>query len=901
MKCLKIILIWFLCLSLGADLFAQSIDNYNKAALNLELEKLNLEYADVQKRLLEEGYDIETMDASTLSEDDKSKIESILLEMSQQAPVTEKVNVQDESQLPEPEILIEPQEQISLIENKELPVEIYGQDLFRNGIINILENSNQLKAPESYVLGQGDQIVVSIWGRSQMEKSFTIQSDGYIRLLDGKSRVFVKGLSIAQVRSKLKRVLSEYYSFSDGEYDVSVNYSRTVRIAIYGEVYGNAGSYTVSGFNSAFNALSLAKGPSNIGSLRNIKLQKANGVTLDLDVYAFMSNPSIQSNYYLEDNDIILVPVSDKIVSISGAIRRPFKYELQASEGLIALIDFAGGLAENAFQSKIQIKRYINNEQRLIDINWNDLLQNGEDFELLNGDEIYIEDIERSYRNYVSITGELLKPGEYERNSNMRISDLVQKAGLTPNSNKDIIYLVRVNADGTNELIKLNLRSILEDPSSSQNIVLRDLDKLEVWSQERFADEARISVYGAVRYNGDYPYDQNGGLRVADAILLAGGLRRDASIYATIHYNDPLNKKKKYYKTIDNLYEIFDNPSHPNNYELNAFDSLVVQSVNASDKKLFVRIEGAVNQPGEFQYGEDMSIKDLMVLAGGFRKDASMNNIEISRVIIQDYRPSHIVVANLELNKEFEVLTKGVAEGEYKLEPSDNISVKFLRDYNLQKRIFISGEINVPGPYAIDKKNLKISSIIERAGGLTEEAFAGGATLTRSEGDLGSVVIKLDDVLRNSNSKFNFTLKDGDEIFIPKMNEFVTIQGATRVKDAVLDESVGANNLIRVPFHKGENALFYINEFAGGFDEKADKSKVFVEFANGEIGYSKPGLFNRKYPEVRQGSIITVGYKSKPKEVEDDKPKTDWSKVLSDSVGQALSILTLILLVQRID
>jgi protein involved in polysaccharide export with SLBB domain len=93
-----------------------------------------------------------------------------------------------------------------------------------------------------------------------------------------------------------------------------------------------------------------------------------------------------------------------------------------------------------------------------------------------------------------------------------------------------------------------------------------------------------------------------------DVITLAGGLRRDASSYATIHYNDPLDQNRKYYRTIDNLYDLFENPEDSNNIALSPFDSLEVKSLNELDKKLFVRIEGAVNEPGQYQFGEDMTI-----------------------------------------------------------------------------------------------------------------------------------------------------------------------------------------------------------------------------------------------------------------------------------------------------
>jgi len=184
---------------------------------------------------------------------------------------------------------------------------------------------------------------------------------------------------------------------------------------------------------------------------------------------------------------------------------------------------------------------------------------------------------------------------------------------------------------------------------------------------------------------------------------------------------------------------------------------------------------------------------------------------------------------------------------------------------------------------------------------MTEEAFPAGATLFRSEGDIGSIVIKLDEIAKNPSSEFNFVVKNGDEIFIPKISEFVTIQGATRVREVVSSDAIDEGNTIRVPYHSNKDALFYINEFAGGFDERADKLKVLVTLANGEIKNVEKGLFRKKYPKVYQGSTIRVGYKSEEQEEEDKKTDVDWTELLGDGVSQAMSILTLILLIQRLD
>jgi len=874
---------------------------YDRSMLESELAQRNIDILQFEERLSSEGIDIAIFESRPPNAVERKKIDDIINDLSQLSmdsiilknPVLTKQDSLKRTNQPKTT-----GRKDSILDIK---VSVFGQELFRKGIVQEIQSSQSLKAPESYVLGVGDQLVVSVWGRSQFESSYTIGEDGFIRILDGRIRVFLKGMTLADARNKLRQRFATEYSFRESEFELTVNYARTVRVSILGEVFEKPGNYTISGYNTVINALALVKGPSDIGSLRSIKLQRSDGSVENVDIYSYINSPQVNSRYYLGDNDAIIIPVVDKIVKISGSVRRPMKYELKDDEGMKALIEFAGGLDTDAFKRKIQLRRYGEGFQKIIDINWSEYLEEGKDFDLQDGDKVFVENIELTYRNFVSISGELEKPGRYERIDGMRISDLVSKAGLTPNSNTDLIYLQRENSDGTTRMIRLELDSLMQNPGIANNLFLQDRDSLEVWSRERFADEASIDVNGAVRYGGKFPYDQDGNFRVSDAITMAGGLSRDASPYATIHYNDPLNDNIKYYKTIDDIAGIMSDNNHPDNYVLQAFDSLVVQSKNDIGEKFYVRVDGAVNKPGEFQYGEGMTIKDLLILAGGFQISAATNNIEVSRVIIRDNQPTEITVARLEMNKNFEII-KGAEQSQgFKLEPYDNIAVRFIKDFDLQDRVFIEGEVQVPGPYALSEKQMRISSLINRAGGLTAEAFPQGATLIRSENSAGAIVIKLDDIQKNPSSSFNLILKDGDSLFVPKVREFVTIRGATRVKEVALDDNVSVNNTIRVPYFKSKDALFYINEFCGGFDELADRQKVFVEYPNGEIKYTKPGLFKRKYPSVTQGSVITVGYEEMNDEPNDESPKTDWTQVLSDSVGQALSILTLILLIQRID
>jgi hypothetical protein len=205
-----------------------------------------------------------------------------------------------------------------------------------------------------------------------------------------------------------------------------------------------------------------------------------------------------------------------------------------------------------------------------------------------------------------------------------------------------------------------------------------------------------------------------------------------------------------------------------------------------------------------------------------------------------------------------------------------------------------------PGYYPITKDNEPISSIIEKAGGLNEEAFPSGAQLIRTQDDRGPVVIQLETALNDPSGSQNLIVEDGDQLFIPRREDLVTIEGAVRLKDLYQDEFLMKGNRINVNYEKGKNAKYYINKFAAGISDDGMKKLVTVEHQNGRVERTRDyGLF-KVYPEVTPGSTIKVGRKPVQEEgIDEEKEKVDWSQVFKDTLAQATAVLTLLLLIDR--
>ena len=159
-------------------------------------------------------------------------------------------------------------EEIVEEKNELAPSPIFGQHIFRNKSIKLYRQSQDVKPPDSYVLGTGDIIAISIWGASQTADIFEINKSGFISP-SAMPRIYLKGISLGKAKELLFQRYSQFYRFRKEEFEVSVNYSRTITVNIVGEVI-NFGSFTIPATNTAFNALVASGGPSDIGSVREI-------------------------------------------------------------------------------------------------------------------------------------------------------------------------------------------------------------------------------------------------------------------------------------------------------------------------------------------------------------------------------------------------------------------------------------------------------------------------------------------------------------------------------------------------------------------------------------------------------------------------------------------------------
>lgn len=777
------------------------------------------------------------------------------------------------------------------------PAQTYGQHIFRDKSLHLFRTAEDAKPAKTYILGPGDKVSISIWGPTQENFALEIEKEGYIQP-SGLPRYYLAGLTVDAAEQLMASRLRNYYFFQKENFELAVTTARTINVNIVGEVFNN-GTFNISAINTAFNALIAAGGPNDIGSVRKIQVLRPGKKPRNLDVYQYLQNPVISQDYYLAENDYINVPVAQRLVTISGAINRSFRYELIENENLSELIKFAGGLKVNALKSNFQVKRIENDTIRIIDLDYGSLEKSGKNFTLINGDEVVIQDINEGIRNEVRIAGSVENPGTYAMSNNERISDLLKKAVLLDNAITDIAYLKRYNQDfKTVRYEFINLANIIKNAQSAENLKLQRGDELMISSKATFSDSYTMSISGAVRNPTEMSLDISKNLKVSDAIFFAGGIKDEAMDFAYIFRTKNEEAKTQEYIYV-NLKEAINNPLSASNVHLEPKDRLVIYSKNNYTDESFIRVAGAVRSPGEFLYNPSLKLRDLLLLAGGLKREASFDRIDVYRLDLQEEKSTRVLAANLKIDEDFNVKSGG---DDFELKPFDQIFVRLAPEYELQRNVFINGEVKYPGTYALMSDNTKLATIIRESGGVTDEAFLKGATLIRSKDNIGFIIIDLEKALKSPKTYENIILQEGDEINVPKLSNLVSITGATKASE-IYPEKILLQNKIQTPYIKGKSAKYYIDEYAGGLSKDAASNKISVIDASGKVTKAKSFLFFKKYPKVGPGSEIRIGYKDVKAKLEPGEKQEDvkWGEILASSIAQATAILSIILLVQNVN
>jgi len=759
----------------------------------------------------------------------------------------------------------------------------FGYDIFRE----LPESITEGPVDENYLLSPGDEIMVTVWGQLNLEYSLTVSEEGHINIRDDGGRVFTNGVSLKELKNLIAKRFSQIYSSyinidnpsqSTAFIDVKLAKVRKLLVYIVGEVE-TQGVYTISSsVATLLNLLNNAGGVKETGSLRNIKIRRANGKTDAVDLYEFLIAGVLDlKKTRLGYGDYIIVPLKEKSATITGEVKRPGIYEMIGNEGLKDLVRFAGGLTSNAYLKRCQVKRFERDVgEKFFELNLESTLKNQKtDFTLSDGDTVSVFPNIVERRRIVEIRGEgITRPGVYGYKDAMTVKDLIEQAeGLKESAYLDRADLVRTEEDFSKKMTIFSLSDLFQKESQGhytytgndgKNFVLTEMDQITIYSSyEMKGQDKYVTLEGHVKEPGRYILPEN--MTLYDLLFSRGGFQdEDFKKRAYLELGHVFRKipRELEEKVITfNLGRLLDGKAEENMH-LEDADRIVVYSFETLETKPFVTVEGLVKRPGSYPLAEDMTLEDLIILAGGLRPEAYKIEAVIAR--IQPGKEGTqgsvaTIVVPVELN-----FSSNPEDDKISLETYDKIVIRNLPEWEPLPVVSVEGQVKYPGSYSLEARQERISTIIKRAGGLKKEAFPEGGVLFRRKDILEMSPIRNDEkeklaidlkaALENPGRHDDLILKDGDQIFVPFNPGSIEVVGAIK-KPSILQ------------YKEGKKIDYYI-ERCGGYTKDADRKNIVAYLPNNIAYKKKKFLFLSFNPSLLPGSKIEVPFRGEKAKID---------------------------------
>ncbi len=643
---------------------------------------------------------------------------------------------------------------------------IFGHEIFSRAQPSTFAPTDNISIPSNYIVNMGDEIIILLWGRINEEYRLKVERDGAINI-PRIGPVSVAGLTFNNLKENL---LTRLEQIEGVKASISIGTMRTIGVYIVGEVK-TPGFYTISALSNVTNALFYAGGPSKNGSLRNIHLKRNKELIAAIDLYDFLLEGNDRSSLRLQAGDVIHVPVLKKLVAVLGNVRRPAFYELKGNETLDEVISLAGGLTPSAWINTIQIERFTdNNRHQIIDID--SIRQKIPSIPVCDGDVIKIFPILEKNYNAIFLSGNVVRPGKYELKNRMRISDILPDyRSLLPETYLDYAIVIRQDPPKyLNRIQAFNLKNAIEDKSSEDNLLLQERDHIIIYNLDYFEPDRAVEIGGSVTSPGRYKLLVD--MKIRDIILQAGGLRDDASNTRGELYRREFNPQSDSVtvKKIDFCVEcaMKDDPHH--NLLLTRLDRIFIRNKLGWEPERKVTLRGQFNYPGTYILFEGEKLGELIERAGGYKADAYLPAAVFTRTSVKQ------------------------KEQEYLEEYGRQIDAEIFR---------LTSEISA-------KKNAEEAQVLLEQ----QEALKRSLMSMRLS---GRIVIDLTDEKRAA----EFPLEDGDDIFVPRKLNTVSVMGEVY-------------NPSTFTFNADYNTSYYL-ESAGGAKPNSDLRKIYIIKANGNI------------------------------------------------------------------
>jgi protein involved in polysaccharide export with SLBB domain len=404
----------------------------------------------------------------------------------------------------------------------------FGFDLFQQGRSGF-QASVRLPVGPDYVIGPGDELRITVWGKVEGAWTVEVDRDGTVRLPKA-GIVAVGGLTFEQAREVLRKEFSRYYT--GFEMNVSLGALRTMTVYVVGNAR-QPGAYTASSLATMGNVLIQAGGPTKAGSMRDIQIRRGGKTVAHLDLYDFLRRGDKSGDHRLLPEDVVFIPPVGPVAAIAGSVNNPGLYELKGEKTVSQLVELAGGLNTVAFRGRLQIERIVDSNRQIVFES--DLEQSREqEVDLRSGDILKVFQVVQDKRT-VRVLGAVQRDGEYGYRAGMTVKDLVALSGGT----KYYTYLKEAEltrlsvTDQGPEVEKVSIdleKALAGDPAS--NLPLRENDQLFVRTVPEWRAGSQVTVQGELRFPGTYMVRK--GEKLSSLIERAGGFTSNAYLRGAV-------------------------------------------------------------------------------------------------------------------------------------------------------------------------------------------------------------------------------------------------------------------------------------------------------------------------------------------------------------------------------
>jgi protein involved in polysaccharide export with SLBB domain len=748
--------------------------------------------------------------------------------------------------------------------SREKPPQRFGTDVFRDGMRNYRGVPMDLPVGPDYVVGPGDGLSINLWGGVSTRLTRVVDREGRVTLPEA-GPLLVSGKSLGEVQAAIQHAIGTEYR--DTSADVSISRLRTVRVYVVGEVV-EPGAYDISSLSTALNALVAAGGATARGSLRQLKHMRGQQEIEQIDAYDLLLHGVTPDAQRLENGDTLMVPPLGPQVTVTGMVRRPAVYELNGEKTVEDALELAGGILPAASLQHVEVQRLEAHEKRTmlsLDLSPDNTgVSQLTAFKVKDGDEIHIFPIAPYNQDTIYLQGHVLNPGRYSFHQGMKLTDvLASYKDILPEPAAHYGEIIRLNPpDFHPTVVSFDLASAMKDPSSAPS--LEPLDTVRIFSRFDFEQAPTVSVSGEVRKPGTYK--TSGQVSLRDAVYLAGGLTPEAA----------LNTAQLFRFNADGTSEIFSvslggalKGVAADNILLQPRDRLLIHKNTSQVEPNTVSITGAVAKPGRYPFTDNMHVEDLILAAGGLTRSADTHMADLTR-----YAASGGTSEQLQIS--LPSLENSNATEDIPLRSGDVLAIRQVPGWgDVEASVKVQGEVMHPSTYGI-QPGQRLSAVLERAGGYTNEAYPYGAILMRREvremeardrqelinrmraerlqlkdlpdgnqdqmnakknalaqtdstlnqltanPPIGRVVIHISSNVKQwKNTPADIPMRDGDVLVIPKKESVVYVNGQVFNPTAITAQS-------------SRSANWYLSQ-AGGLTPLADKKAVFVVRADGSV------------------------------------------------------------------